>query len=224
MTRIRTRFAPSPTGPLHIGGVRTALYAFLFAKKNQGDFILRIEDTDTARTVTGSEELINESLQWCGIIPDEGVQQGGAYGPYKQSERKEIYKKHAEILLENGRAYYAFDTEEEIAAWREKTIIENNGVASAYGFQTRMSMRNSLSLSKEEVQRLLEDNTPYVVRLKVDHNDDVQFDDIVRESVQFKSAQLDDRVLLKSDGMPTYHLANVVDDHLMEITHVIRGE
>jgi glutamyl-tRNA synthetase len=224
MTRIRTRFAPSPTGPLHIGGVRTALYAYLFAKKNQGDFILRIEDTDTARTVAGSEELINESLQWCGIIPDEGVQQGGAYGPYKQSERKEIYKKHAEILLENGRAYYAFDTEEEIAAWREKTTIENNGIASAYGFQTRISMRNSLSLSKEEVQKLLEDNTPYVVRLKVDQTDDVQFDDIVRGSVQFKSAQLDDRVLLKSDGMPTYHLANVVDDHLMEITHVIRGE
>jgi len=224
MTRIRTRFAPSPTGPLHIGGVRTALYAYLFAKKNNGDFILRIEDTDTARTVSGSEELINESLQWCGIIPDEGVKQGGAYGPYKQSERKEIYKKHAEILLENGRAYYAFDTEEEIAAWREKTMVENNGVASAYGFQTRMAMRNSLSFSEEEVQSLLEENTPYVVRLKVDQTDDVHFEDIVRGSVQFKSAQLDDRVLLKSDGMPTYHLANVVDDHLMEITHVIRGE
>lgn len=224
MPKIRTRFAPSPTGPLHIGGVRTALYAFLFAKKNHGDFILRIEDTDTARTVENTEEIINKSLEWCGIIPDEGVKQGGNFGPYKQSERKEIYSKYAQKLIENGSAYYAFDTEEEIKEWRESTAKDNKGNSLPYNYNTRESMRNSISLSEEKVKILLESNTPYVVRLKVKPEDHIEFTDIVRDTVKFHSAQLDDRVLLKSDGMPTYHLANVVDDHLMEITHVIRGE
>ena len=224
MRRVRTRFAPSPTGPLHIGGVRTALYSYLFAKKHQGDFILRIEDTDTARTVIGSEELINDSLSWCGIIPDEGVHQGGNYGPYKQSERKEIYREYANKLIENGKAYYAFDTEIEISAWRERTSNENNGIAAAYNYTTRSYMKNSLTLSKEEVEEKLANGIPYVIRLKIEATDNVSFNDIIREEVSFSSSQLDDRVLLKSDGMPTYHLANVVDDYLMEISHVIRGE
>jgi glutamyl-tRNA synthetase len=221
---VRTRFAPSPTGPLHIGGVRTALYAYLFAKKHKGAFLLRIEDTDTARTVVGSEDLINKTLAWCGIIPDEGVHEGGAFGPYKQSERKEIYLKYAHQLVANGKAYYAFDTEDEIAAWREKTASENNGNAAFYGFATRMQLRNSLSLSEAEVKTLMDSNTPFVIRLKVEPEDTVVFNDIIRGQVKFEANQLDDRVLLKSDGMPTYHLANVVDDFLMQITHVIRGE
>ena len=221
---VRTRFAPSPTGPLHIGGVRTALYAYLFAKKHKGSFLLRIEDTDTARTVPGSEDLINKTLAWCGITPDEGVHEGGNFGPYKQSERKEIYIKYAHELVANGKAYYAFDTEEEIASWREKTASENNGNAAFYGFATRMQLRNSLSLSEQDVKQLLDQKTPFVVRLKVEPEDTVVFNDIIRGQVKFEANQLDDRVLLKSDGMPTYHLANVVDDYLMQITHVIRGE
>jgi glutamyl-tRNA synthetase len=224
MRRVRTRFAPSPTGPLHIGGLRTALYAYLFAKINDGDFILRIEDTDTARTVKGSEDVINESLTWCGIIPDEGVTQGGAHAPYRQSERKDMYKQYALELIEKGKAYYAFDTEQETAAWREQSAAENNGISKAYNYETRGKMRNSLSLSSDEVADLLAKNTPYVIRFKVDASDNVTFHDEIRDEVTFMSSQLDDRVLLKSDGMPTYHLANVVDDHLMEITHVIRGE
>lgn len=223
-TRIRTRFAPSPTGPLHIGGVRTALYSYLYAKKHGGDFLLRIEDTDTARTVRGSEDLIYESLRWCGIHADEGVEQGGDYGPYKQSERKAIYHDYAQILLKNGKAYYAFDTEEEIAMWRENTAKENNGVSAAYNFSTRYSMRNALTLSESEVRDLLDNGTPYVVRLRVESDDDIRFYDEIRGEVHFQATQLDDRVLLKSDGMPTYHLANVVDDYLMKISHVIRGE
>jgi glutamyl-tRNA synthetase len=224
MRRVRSRFAPSPTGPLHIGGLRTALYAYLFAKKNNGDFILRIEDTDTARTVKGSEDVINESLAWCGIIPDEGVNQGGPYAPYRQSERKDMYKLYALELVYKGKAYYAFDTEEETAAWREKSSAENNGNPKAYNYETRGQMRNSLALTSDEVNSLLESNTPYVIRFKIDATDNVTFHDEIRDEVTFMSSQLDDRVLLKSDGMPTYHLANVVDDHLMEITHVIRGE
>ena len=224
MSRVRTRFAPSPTGPLHIGGVRTALYSYLFAKKHGGDFLLRIEDTDTARTVAGSEDVINESLNWCGIIPDEGIVQGGPYAPYRQSERKNIYIKYAEQLIDSGKAYIAFDTEEEIKAWREKSAAENNGISAAYNYSTRGQMRNSLTLTEEEISKLKEDHTPYVIRLKVDSNDHIEFVDLIREKVRFDSSQLDDRVLLKSDGMPTYHLANVVDDHLMEISHVIRGE
>lgn len=185
---------------------------------------MRIEDTDTARTVPGSEELIYDSLKWCGITPDEGVEQGGKFGPYKQSERKAIYQEHAQKLIENGKAYYAFDSEEEISAWRAKTSGENNGVAAAYNYATRTEMKNSLTLSLDEVESLKRNNTPYVIRLKIDATDDVVFRDIIRDEVHFKSDQLDDRVLLKSDGMPTYHLANVVDDYLMEISHVIRGE
>ncbi len=224
MKRVRTRFAPSPTGPLHIGGMRTALYSYLFAKKNGGDFILRIEDTDTARTVVGSEDLINESLAWCNITPNEGVKEGGDYGPYKQSERKAIYQEYAHQLILNGKAYYAFDTESEITSWREKSAGLNNGIADSYNFRTRVHMRNSLSLTSEEVNLLLDSKQPYVIRLKVDETDHVSFQDIIRDQVSFKSDQLDDRVLLKSDGMPTYHLANVVDDYLMKISHVIRGE
>jgi glutamyl-tRNA synthetase len=224
MTRVRTRFAPSPTGPLHIGGVRTALYSYLFAKKHGGDFLLRIEDTDTARTVAGSEDVINESLSWCGIIPDEGILQGGPHAPYRQSERKEMYRQYAEQLVQLGKAYLAFDSEDEIKVWREKSASENKGISDAYNYTTRSQMRNSLTLSAEEVSKLLADKTAYVVRLKVDSQDHVSFQDIIRDEVKFNSSQLDDRVLLKSDGMPTYHLANVVDDHLMEISHVIRGE
>lgn len=224
MSRVRTRFAPSPTGPLHIGGVRTALYSYLFAKKHGGDFLLRIEDTDTARTVPGSEDVINESLNWCGIIPDEGIAQGGPHAPYRQSERKPMYLQYAEQLVQNGKAYLAFDTEEEIKAWREKSAAENNGVSAAYNYSTRSQMRNSLTLTETEISSLKEVNTPYVIRLKVDAENHVSFHDMIRNDVRFDSSQLDDRVLLKSDGMPTYHLANVVDDHLMEISHVIRGE
>jgi glutamyl-tRNA synthetase len=224
MTRVRTRFAPSPTGPLHIGGVRTALYSYLFAKKHGGDFLLRIEDTDTARTVAGSEDVINESLYWCGIIPDEGIMQGGPHAPYRQSERKLMYMQYAEQLVQSGKAYLAFDSEEEIKAWREKSAAENNGISVAYNYTTRSQMKNSLTLSAEDIAKLKEVNTPYVIRLKVETTDHVSFYDMIREDVKFDSSQLDDRVLLKSDGMPTYHLANVVDDHLMEISHVIRGE
>jgi glutamyl-tRNA synthetase len=224
MSRVRTRFAPSPTGPLHIGGVRTALYSYLFAKKHGGDFLLRIEDTDTARTVKGSEDVINESLNWCGIIPDEGITQGGPHAPYRQSERKPMYLQYAEQLVQNGKAYLAFDSEEEIKAWREKSATDNNGISAAYNYNTRSQMRNSLTLSEEDIAKLRENKTPFVIRLKVEANDHVSFHDMIRDDVRFDSSQLDDRVLLKSDGMPTYHLANVVDDHLMEISHVIRGE
>lgn len=215
---VRVRFAPSPTGPLHLGGVRTALYNYLFAKKHNGTFILRIEDTDQNRFVAGAEEYIMNSLAWCGISINEGIKEGGSFGPYKQSERKHIYKQYAQQLIDSGNAYYAFDTAEELEALRK----ENPNFA--YNASNRMQLNNSLSLSNDDVQRLLDSNTPYVIRIKVPQEEEVSFKDIVRGFVSFNTSQIDDKVMFKSDGMPTYHLANVVDDHLMEITHVIRGE
>ncbi len=223
--KVRVRFAPSPTGPLHIGGVRTALYNYLFAKKNGGDFLLRIEDTDQTRYVPGAEDYILESLKWCGITPDEGVGVGGEYGPYRQSERKEegIYKKYVDQLIESGNAYYAFDTPEELEQMREN--LKAAGVAAPqYNANSRNSMKNSLTLSSEEVQKRLDAGEPYVVRVKIPRNEEVRFKDIIRGWVLVHSSNLDDKVLYKSDGMPTYHMANVVDDYLMKITHVIRGE
>ncbi len=222
--KVRTRFAPSPTGPLHLGGIRTALYAYLFAKKHNGDFLLRIEDTDQNRSVQGAEEYIIETLKWCNILPDEGVGFGGDFGPYRQSDRKAIYQEYTQKLIDNGSAYYGFDTDEELAVWRAASAEKNNGISDAYNFSTRGAMRNSLTLSKEEVAELLNKNTPFVIRLKVEDGEDLVFEDTIRGQVAFKKSQLDDRILLKSDGMPTYHLANVVDDYLMKITHVIRGE
>lgn len=216
---VRVRFAPSPTGPLHIGGVRTALYNYLFARQCGGKMILRIEDTDSRRFVPGAEEYINEALAWLGIKIDEGVREGGPFGPYKQSERRDIYREHVKMLLDNGRAYIAFDTPEELDARRAE--IPN----FQYDASTRMSMRNSLTMPADEVKSLIEAGTPYVVRFKVDHGRDVEVDDLLRGRVVIKSDILDDKVLYKSsDDLPTYHLANIVDDHLMEVTHVIRGE
>lgn len=217
--KVRVRFAPSPTGPLHIGGVRTALYNYLFAKQHNGDFILRIEDTDSQRFVAGTEEYIIEALTWLGLEFDEGTSVGGSYGPYRQSERKEIYRKYVDTLLEKGKAYIAFDTPEELEAKR-------NEIANfQYDASTRNSMRNSLTLSKEEVQTLIDKGEQYVVRFKIDAGIDVVVNDIIRGEVVINSSVLDDKVLYKSsDNLPTYHLANIVDDHLMDITHVIRGE
>jgi glutamyl-tRNA synthetase len=221
--KVRVRFAPSPTGPLHIGGVRTALYNYLFAKKLNGKFILRIEDTDQTRYVEGAESYIKEALDWLGLTPDEGPAQGGDYGPYRQSERKEMYAKYALELVEKGHAYYAFDTSEELAKMR--TDQEALGHHSAkYDRRTRSLMRNSLTLSEEETKSLIEKNENVIIRLKMPENETVTFNDIVREEVSFNTDELDDKVILKNDGMPTYHLANIVDDHLMEISHVIRGE
>ncbi len=217
--KVRVRFAPSPTGPLHIGGVRTALYNYLFARRNGGDMILRIEDTDSHRFVPGAEEYINEALAWLGIKIDEGVREGGNYGPYKQSERRDIYRKHVKMLLDNGKAYIAFDTPEELEAARNATPNFQ------YDASTRMNMRNSLSLPPEEVKRLIDEGTPYVVRFLIEPGRDVVVDDLLRGKVTINSSILDDKVLYKSaDDLPTYHLANIVDDHLMEISHVIRGE
>ena len=218
MEKLRLRFAPSPTGALHIGGVRTALYNYLLAKKHGGAFILRIEDTDQNRFVPGAEAYIKEALEWFGLTPDEGPGYGGSYGPYRQSERREFYHKHTTQLLEDGQAYYAFDTPDELAACRE----ENPNFK--YDSSVRMRMRNSLALPKKEVERLLSAGEGYVVRLKVPENETVRIEDKIRGQVAFDSNELDDKVLLKADGLPTYHMANVVDDHLMEITHVIRGE
>ncbi len=216
---VRVRFAPSPTGPLHIGGVRTALYNYLFAKKNGGQIIFRIEDTDSNRFVPGAEEYIIDSFKWLGINFDEGVSYGGDKGPYRQSERKHIYKKYVDQLLEEGKAYIAFDTPEELDAKRKE--IEN----FQYDARTRMMMRNSLSLTAEEVQSLINDGKQYVVRFKIDPGVEVHVNDIIRGDVVIKTDVLDDKVLYKSaDELPTYHLANIVDDHLMEISHVIRGE
>ena len=215
---VRVRFAPSPTGALHIGGVRTALYNYLFARKHGGEFVLRIEDTDQARYVPGAEAYIVEALRWLGLNPDEGPNMGGEYGPYRQSERKEIYRRHALALVERGRAYYAFDTPDELE--HKRAEIPN----FMYGYASRMAMRNSLSLPQAEWQRLLDAGTPHVVRLKVEPGEEVRVSDLVRGEVCFQSSELDDKVLFKADGMPTYHLANVVDDRLMRITHVIRGE
>ena len=216
---VRVRFAPSPTGPLHIGGVRTALYNYLFARQNGGKMILRIEDTDSQRFVPGAEDYINESLAWLGIGIDEGVREGGPYGPYKQSERRDIYREHVKMLLDNGRAYIAFDTPAELEAKRAE--IPN----FQYDASTRGSLRNSLAMSAEEVKSLLDSGAQYVVRFKVEPGRDVVVNDLLRGTVTIKSDILDDKVLYKSaDDLPTYHLANIVDDHLMKVSHVIRGE
>ena len=217
--RVRVRFAPSPTGALHIGGVRTALYNYLFARQHGGDLVFRIEDTDSTRFVPGAEEYIIESFRWLGIRFDEGVSFGGAHGPYRQSERRDIYKKYVQQLLDSGKAYYAFDTPEALNAKRE--AVEN----FQYDARTRMEMRNSLTLGDAEAQRLIGEGQQYVVRFKVEPGREVLVDDLIRGEVHVKSDILDDKVLYKSaDELPTYHLANIVDDHLMEITHVIRGE
>lgn len=217
--KVRVRFAPSPTGPLHIGGVRTALFNYLFARQHGGDMILRIEDTDSQRFVPGAEDYINEALAWLGIGIDEGVREGGAYGPYKQSERRDIYREHVKLLLDAGKAYIAFDTPEELQKKREE--VPN----FQYDAATRGGMRNSLTMSAEEVEKLIADGTPYVVRFKIEGGRDVVVDDLLRGKVVINSSILDDKVLYKSaDDLPTYHLANIVDDHLMEVTHVIRGE
>lgn len=218
MSNIRVRFAPSPTGALHIGGVRTALYNYLFAKKHGGTFILRIEDTDQGRYVPGAEEYIIEALKWCGIMPTEGQGLGGPHAPYRQSERKDLYQKHAQDLLKNGKAYLAFDTPVELEAARAANPNFK------YDAQSRTGLSNALTLSADEVQRRLDAGHDYVIRLKVPENEIVTFTDLIRGEVSFATSELDDKVLMKSDGMPTYHLANIVDDHLMEITHVIRGE
>ena len=217
--RVRVRFAPSPTGPLHIGGVRTALYNYLFARQHGGDMILRIEDTDSTRFVPGAEEYINEALQWLGIGIDEGVREGGNYGPYKQSERRDLYRKYTQQLLDAGRAYYAFDTPEELEAKRQE--IKN----FQYDARTRGMMRNSLSLPADEVKELMDSGAKWVVRFRIEPDQDVVVHDLLRGDVTINSSILDDKVLYKSaDDLPTYHLANIVDDHLMEVSHVIRGE
>ncbi|MCX6271803.1 MAG: glutamate--tRNA ligase [Bacteroidetes bacterium] len=222
-TPVRVRFAPSPTGPLHIGGVRTALYNYLFARQHGGQFILRIEDTDQNRYVPGAEEYIIESLDWCGIKFDEGVTGGGPYGPYRQSERKEQYRPYAEQLVRDGKAYYAFDTPAELEKEREeqKKISPD---AFQYDSKTRLRLKNSLTLTAGEVKRRLDAGEPYVIRICIPADQVVKLTDIIRGDVSVHTNILDDKVLFKSDGMPTYHLANVVDDHLMKITHVIRGE
>lgn len=222
MKKVRVRFAPSPTGPLHIGGVRTALYNYLFAKQNGGDFLLRIEDTDQTRFVPGAEEYIIEAFKWLGLNFDEGVHIGGNYGPYKQSERKPMYKQYAMQLVENGWAYYAFDTPDALEAKRKEAEAEKK--TFQYDANTRGSLCNSLTLSTEEVEQRLQSGAPYVVRFKYPANLDIHVHDLIRGEVVINSNLLDDKVLYKSDGMPTYHLANIVDDHLMEISHVIRGE
>ena len=222
MSQVRVRFAPSPTGPLHIGGVRTALYNYLFAKKNGGTFILRIEDTDQARFVEGAEEYIMESLQWCGINVDEGIREGGDYGPYRQSDRKAIYRQYADLLVEKGDAYYAFDTPEHLESLRSKS--EKAGNTFIYNAAIREKMNNSISLSESGWKEKFDKGEPYVIRYKMPHDEDIHFDDIIRGHIVVNTNTLDDKVLFKSDGMPTYHLANIVDDHLMEISHVIRGE
>ena len=216
---VRVRFAPSPTGPLHIGGVRTALYNYLFARRNNGKMILRIEDTDSQRFVPGAEDYINEALGWLGIKIDEGVREGGPYGPYKQSERRDIYREHVKMLLDRGKAYIAFDTPAELEAKRNE--IQN----FQYDVSTRLSMRNSLSMPADEVKRLIDEGTQYVVRFKIEPGRNVEVNDLIRGKVVIKSDILDDKVHYKSaDDLPTYHLANIVDDHLMKVSHVIRGE
>ena len=221
--KVRVRFAPSPTGPLHMGGVRTALYNYLFAKKNNGDFILRIEDTDQARYVEGAEEYIISSLNWCGLEINEGPEKNGSYGPYRQSERKNLYKSYADNLISSENAYYAFDTAEDLEEMREmakKAKMPN----WQYNSITRNNMKNSLTLSSEEVEEKLKNGEPYTIRIKMPRNEDVRFHDEIRGWVIVNTNNMDDKVIFKGDGMPTYHLANVVDDYLMKISHVIRGE
>lgn len=219
---VRVRFAPSPTGPLHIGGVRTALFNYLFAKKNNGVFYIRIEDTDQTRFVPGAEAYIFESLKWLGIEPDETIGKNEKFGPYKQSERKHLYKQYAQQLIDSGNAYYAFDTAEELDTLRKDA--EKEGNTFIYNPSTRNKLNNSLRLSAEETQQKLDSGEPYVIRFKTPADEEIIVEDLVREQVKFNTSLLDDKVLFKSDGMPTYHLANIVDDHLQETTHVIRGE
>ena len=220
--KVRVRFAPSPTGPLHIGGVRTALFNYLFAKKHEGDFLLRIEDTDQNRYVPGAEEYIVEALNWLNIPFDEGIGKEKGFGPYRQSERKHLYKEYADALIASGNAYYAFDTSEELDAHRKDH--ETKGKTFIYNWHNRLKLKNSLALSEEEVQNKLNANEDYVIRFKSPENETLQLTDIIRGNIEIDTNILDDKVLFKSDGMPTYHLANIVDDHLMEISHVIRGE
>lgn len=222
MSQVRVRFAPSPTGPLHIGGVRTALYNYLFAKKNKGTFILRIEDTDQSRFVEGAEEYIIESLQWCGIIVDEGIREGGSYGPYRQSDKKEIFRQYADVLVEKGDAYYAFDTPGELESLRAES--EKQGNTFIYNASVRDKLRNSISLPDHEWKEKLARGDAFVIRYRMPSEEEFHFDDIIRGHIIVNTKTLDDKVLFKSDGMPTYHLAHIVDDHLMEISHVIRGE
>lgn len=222
MNKVRVRFAPSPTGPLHLGGVRTALYDYLFAKNQGGDFVLRIEDTDTARYVEGAEDYIMEVLEWCGIVPDESPKHGGKFAPYRQSERRDIYDQYTEKILKTDYAYIAFDTPEELDEIRKE--FEEKGEVFSYNYQTRNRLKNSESLSKEEVQKLLDEKTPYVVRFKMPFDRVLNLEDIIRGKFSVNTNTLDDKVLVKNDGMPTYHFANIIDDHEMEISHVIRGE
>lgn len=222
MEKVRVRFAPSPTGALHLGGVRTALYDYLFAKHHHGDFVLRIEDTDTTRYVEGAEDYIMEALDWCGITPDESPKHGGPYAPYRQSERRDIYDRYTQEILKTDYAYLAFDTPEELDIIRKE--YEARGEVFAYNYITRNQLKNSLNLSKEEVENLLANNTPYVVRFKMPIDKIISLEDIIRGKFSINTNDLDDKVLVKNDGMPTYHFANVIDDYEMKITHVIRGE
>lgn len=220
--KVRVRFAPSPTGPLHIGGVRTALFNYLFAKKHGGDFILRIEDTDRNRYVEGAEQYIVDALNWCGIPFDEGIGKDGGFGPYRQSERKKIYKKYAEQLVAKGKAYYAFDTADNLDEHRKNH--EEKGKTFIYNWHNRLKLDNSLSLLPDEVEKRLQNGADYVIRFLTPPDEKLHLNDIIRGAMEIDTNVLDDKVLFKSDGMPTYHLANIVDDHLMEISHVIRGE
>ena len=223
MKKVRVRFAPSPTGPLHIGGIRTALFNYLFARKHDGSFVLRIEDTDQKRYVPGAEEYIIEALDWLGLRPDEGPVQGGDYGPYRQSERKNIYRQHVNHLVEREMAYLAFDTPEELEAMRDRLSAAGNP-APKYDYSVREEMKNSLTLSDTEVGEMIREGVPHVVRLMVTPGEEISFEDVIRGEVTFQSEALDDKVLLKADGLPTYHMANIVDDYSMKISHVIRGE
>ena len=218
----RVRFAPSPTGPLHIGGLRTALFNYLFAKKHNGKFILRIEDTDQNRYVEGAENYIIQSLEWIGLTIDEGPTKGGTFGPYRQSERKNIYKKYADQLIKEDKAYYAFDTPEQLNEHRKEH--EQEGKTFIYNWHNREKLTNSISLNSSEIDEKLNDGTPYVIRFKSPKNQELILQDEIRGEIKIDTSTLDDKVLFKNDGLPTYHLANIVDDHLMEITHVIRGE
>ncbi|HEY1201446.1 MAG TPA: glutamate--tRNA ligase [Niastella sp.] len=221
--KVRVRFAPSPTGGLHLGGVRTVLYNYLFARQQGGDFVLRIEDTDQSRYVPGAEEYIYECLKWCGLAPDESPLAGGPFAPYRQSERKELYRQYAEFLVQEGKAYYAFDRPEELESFRERFKTAENP-SPQYDHKVRQQMRNSCALTFEETERMLADGVPHVIRIRMPENETVTFTDMIRGEVSFNTGLVDDKVLLKADGMPTYHLAVVVDDYLMKITHAFRGE
>jgi glutamyl-tRNA synthetase len=223
MSTVRVRFAPSPTGGLHLGGVRTVLFNYLFARQHGGQFIVRVEDTDQTRYVEGAEQYIMDCLNWCGLTPDESPLHGGPHAPYRQSERKVLYRQYAEKLVADGHAYYAFDTPQELDAMREELKAKGSG-SLQYDHHVRMGMRNSLRLLPEETKQLLDAGTPYVIRIKVPANEFVSFTDMIRGDIEFDTNNVDDKVLLKADGMPTYHLAVVVDDYLMQVSHAFRGE